>query len=621
MWDAMLKEEDDDEVEEDEEIEEEYERDPERSLEWKAIYDKGAAKNQDNCETSANKPENKHVSNDGNIDRERTGFVEDIGDFFARKGSHKPGSSSWRSIRFERVQSRDELSPEMKLKRNRLRKEALKILNNPGRRFTDSIRQAFLIMEDAGFHPSRVMYNLALKHLGQAGDLSRCMMLYERMKRNRIRPDAYTYGSLLNACAVAKDYRTALELQAEMTSQNAPHNIIIYNSLLKVFKEGGRIDLMEETFKRMCNDEEVALDVRSYSYMMEGYGKTGRVNKTIEVFDMIPEPDVYNCCALLQALGLAGNADEAIKFLRSMPERGVEPNINCFNTVLQIIARKQDSQRAVEFYVDILTSGDVKPNDVTFNTLVDMFAKAGDLVHAMEVVRTMKEEKVNINAITYTSLLNACAEALEPGLAETIFFQLQESGIVVDKYIASAFVKALVKSGQRRKAEKVLERSSVRNLTMYNIIIDSYAREARVGKVIRLLEAARKEGLRPDEVTYSSVVHCCALAKDGLTAKRYIEEIFDQRMKPSLHVLMSAMLAYLLDGRVDASREGKKIIAHMLSRGIIDDQLEPVLKRIWLVDRKFEVGKRKVLSRLRQSEQRGERMSSNAWRARRSART
>lgn len=119
-----------------------------------------------------------------------------------------------------------------------------------------------------------------------------------------------------------------------------------------------------------------------------------------------------------------------------------------------------------------------------------------------------------------------------------------------------------------------------------------------MGKVLRLYDDLQRVGLRPDKVTYSSILFCCTAARDGLTAKRFMEEIFDAGMRPSLHVLMSAIFAYLVDRRIDRHREGAVVLDHMLKRGLVDEGLAEALKRIWFDDGKFADGRQRVLAYL-----------------------
>ena len=68
----------------------------------------------------------------------------------------------------------------------------------------------------------------------------------------------------------------------------------------------------------------------------------------------------------------------------------------------------------------------LQPNEVTYSTLMDICGKGGQPSNAMELFEQMKEEGLQPNVVTYNSLMDICAKGGHPSKAMELFEQRKE---------------------------------------------------------------------------------------------------------------------------------------------------------------------------------------------------
>lgn len=81
-----------------------------------------------------------------------------------------------------------------------------------------------------------------------------------------------------------------------------------------------------------------------------------------------------------------------------------------------------------------------------------------------------------------------------------------------------------------------------KTVVTYNTVISACARSREVGMAKNLLNRMRKEGIRPNEVSFNSVIGACASTarwKDALTV---LDQCYrEPGVKPNIYIYTNAM--------------------------------------------------------------------------------
>jgi pentatricopeptide repeat protein len=84
-------------------------------------------------------------------------------------------------------------------------------------------------------------FNNVIWSAGNAGKLELSKKLFKEMlSTTNLRPNVYTYGSLVHACAKSKNYKQALLYLDAMKEENLTPNQIVFTSAMEACAEAGK---------------------------------------------------------------------------------------------------------------------------------------------------------------------------------------------------------------------------------------------------------------------------------------------------------------------------------------------------------------------------------------------
>ncbi|GJN17443.1 hypothetical protein PR202_gb04507 [Eleusine coracana subsp. coracana] len=146
-------------------------------------------------------------------------------------------------------------------------------------------------------------------------------------------------------------------------------------------------------------------DMHLGTSLIDCYAKAGRLDYASRVFAQIPEKNVMHYTAMICGLAAHLHNYEAVQLFEEMCEIRVHPNEMTFTAVLSACGQVGLVEKGREFFRLMVDRYGLEPNIHHYGCMVDLFAKAGQLEDAYEVIKTMKVEP---NVIIWTSLLVAC---------------------------------------------------------------------------------------------------------------------------------------------------------------------------------------------------------------------
>lgn len=109
--------------------------------------------------------------------------------------------------------------------------------------------------------------------------------------------------------------------------------------------------------------------------------------------------------AMICGMAMHLRSDEAIRLFEKMRWQGVQPNKMTFTAVLSACGHAGLVDQGRKFFKLMFEKYDLEPTIHHYGCMVDIFAKAGQLEDAYDVIKTMRVEP---NIIIWTSLLAAC---------------------------------------------------------------------------------------------------------------------------------------------------------------------------------------------------------------------
>nr|AGT16252.1 pentatricopeptide repeat-containing protein [Saccharum hybrid cultivar R570] len=139
--------------------------------------------------------------------------------------------------------------------------------------------------------------------------------------------------------------------------------------------------------------------------LIDCYAKNNRIDYTTRVFAQMTKRNVVHWTIMICGMVSQFCNIEAVHLFEEMCQRGVQPNEMTFTAVLSACVNAGLVEKGRELFKLMVDRYRLEPTIHHYGCMVDLYAKAGLLEDAYEVIKTMKVER---NVIIWTSLLAAC---------------------------------------------------------------------------------------------------------------------------------------------------------------------------------------------------------------------
>ncbi|KAM0049168.1 putative tetratricopeptide-like helical domain superfamily, DYW domain-containing protein [Helianthus debilis subsp. tardiflorus] len=285
------------------------------------------------------------------------------------------------------------------------------------------------------------------------------------MLRNGVRPNMFTYSSILQACsglpslrqihcsitkagldsdvfvrsALIDNYSKWGELSNALTVFNEmeTQDLIVWNSVIGAFAQNSDGDEALNLFKRMkrcgfladqatltsvlraCTGlallelgRQVHVHVLKYhrdlilsNALLDMYCKCGSMEDARFEFTRMVHKDVISWSTMLIGLAQNGFSHEAIEMFEKMTSSCTKPNYITMVGVLFACSHAGFVDKGRSYFQSMESVYGVKPGREHYGCMVDLLGRAGKLNEAVELIQNMESEP---DAVTWRTLLGAC---------------------------------------------------------------------------------------------------------------------------------------------------------------------------------------------------------------------
>lgn len=460
----------------------------------------------------------------------------------------------------------------------------------------DDAMTIFKSLDDAhlGYGPDLMSYNNIIWVLGNSGQLDAAKRVFSKLTTStNLKPNVYTYGSLLHGCAKAKAYKQALMLLDRMEEERITPNQVVFTSAMEACAEAGQhkdaIAVMSRMEKigmkpdlamvnaaiKACSlagamEEADALaqhlrslgsmDVLTYHTLMMGNTKLGRHHRVLALFDEAADSNtvldggIYSL-AMLSALN-SGLYQQVPKLAERAREEGVALTEASYTILMQALAEAGAGDQAVAC-LDAMEREGLRPNVISYAAAMAASRERPQVV--VELLERMKVQGCEPNTVVLTAAINSLSR--EGGqytdMAYAILADMERNGPEPNIYTYNTVTRAFAEQGRLREALQVLESIRRRGLepdryTFTNLLMaaartseveSSPGTESEVDtgsspstprdSVQEILKAMRAAGIQPDEISYGAAIDAHRRNNNSLRAVECLSDMHRSQIEPT----------------------------------------------------------------------------------------
>ncbi|MED6151319.1 hypothetical protein PIB30_081384 [Stylosanthes scabra] len=356
--------------------------------------------------------------------------------------------------------------------------------------------------------------------------------IFDRMQAK----DEVSWATIIAGYVYHSSFHEALQLLDKMKQKNIKMN---KGSVVNTLVAAAEMRNLEKG--KEVHDYALRLgimsDIAVATTVISMYTKCSELKKAKELFLSLEGKDSVAWSAFISALVQTGYPGEALSILQEMQHEGLKPDkvtlISLVSACAEIshsrlgksmhcYAIKSDMESDIStvtafvsmyircelFTYALKLFNRMRYKDVVaWNTLINGFAKYGDPYIALEMFHRLQLSGTQPDSGTIVGLVSACTRLNDLDFGICLHGTIEKGGLGSDIHVKVALMDMYAKSGSLFSAEKLFSLiKPARDEVYWNVMIAGYLHNGCTDKAISAFNQMRLENVRPNLVTFVSIL-------------------------------------------------------------------------------------------------------------------
>lgn len=276
--------------------------------------------------------------------------------------------------------------------------------------------------------------------------------LYCRMIEGQVKPNHFTFSSLLKACGNLSSPDIGEQVYNHAVKLGLAAVNCVANALISMYAKSGRMEDARKAFEFLFEKNLV-----SYNIIVDGYAKNSDSMEAFELYSQTEESgvgvDAFTFASLLSAAASIGAVGKGEEIHARLLKAGFQSNQSVCNALISMYSRCGNIEAALQVFNEMESR-----NIVSWTAIITGFAKHGFAKTALELFSQMLMAGIKPNEVTYVAVLSACSHV---GLADAGWKHFnsmsKEHGISPRMEHYACMVDLLGRSGHLEKAVEFIK--------------------------------------------------------------------------------------------------------------------------------------------------------------------
>lgn len=401
-----------------------------------------------------------------------------------------------------------------------------------------SLDDAFITFRTLPHH-NVVTLNTMMSACLQQGCTQEAACLFQQMLHQQIAPNIVTFVCIMKACSSMLDLCLGRIVHTYIV-ESSPHlSCLVINTLTDMYAKCGNLNDAQDVFNRSSKR-----DVVTWGVLISGFAQHGRCEESCKYFwRMLGEGLEADEAAFLGGLKACTGVGELglgrLVHAQIIASNG-EYDTSIANTLIDFYGKCGSFEDAYAVFANLK-----KRDKVTYNAMIAACAHYSQSQKSLHLFGEMVERDMLPTPITLACTISACTNVAALDYGKLIHNLFVEMGLEDDLYITNALVDMYGKCGSPQSALKVLNVSSDRDIVTWNAIIAGCAQHSMYRQANLYFEQMGRAGLKPDGITFLSLLSACAhagLAEEGRRLFDSMKRDFGLKLIPDHYSCMLDLL-------------------------------------------------------------------------------
>ncbi|XP_055836249.1 pentatricopeptide repeat-containing protein At2g27610 [Solanum dulcamara] len=403
--------------------------------------------------------------------------------------------------------------------------------------------------------------------------------MFDEMEDNK---NVVTWTSLLSGYSCNKLVDRALEVFRVMLVGGVKPNAFTFATVLGVLADKCVVEkgIQVHSMVIKCGFETITSVGNSLINM---YLKSGMVREATAVFEGMEDRNEVSWNGMIAGLVTNGLYSEALKLFHMMRLTGVELTRSIYVTAVKLCTNLKELVFARQLHGRVMKNGFYFDNNIRTALMVS-YTKCGEMDDAFKLFSMMHKFR---NVVSWTAMIGGYMQNNRPEQAANLFCQMKKDGIRPNDFtystvlaahpsispfqvhaevikteyqssptVGTALLDAYVKTGNTDEAAKVFEEIDEKDIIAWSAMLSGYAQKGDIQGAVRVFRQLVKNGVRPNEFTFSSVINACVTSMASVEqGKQFHCSVIKSGHSNALCVSSALVTMYAKRGNIESAYE------------------------------------------------------------------
>ncbi|KVI00577.1 Pentatricopeptide repeat-containing protein [Cynara cardunculus var. scolymus] len=387
------------------------------------------------------------------------------------------------------------------------------------------------------------LWNTIIRAMTHNGLFLEALDHYLKMRVLNIKPDTFTFPSVINSCACSGQSEIAKIVHQHVLVLGFGSDLYISNALIDMYARLYSLDIARRVFDGMSKR-----DVVSWNSLVSGYSAHEEWEEALEAFYQSRTagvtPDSFMVTSILPACSGLGVIMDGQMVHGLSVKLGIDIDTRVCNSLLSVYFKSNNLKESDRVFNEMAVR-----DTITWNTIITGYSQACLYQESIKLFMEMLNEH-KPDLLTVTSVLGACSHIEDLKSGKFVHNYMAVNGYECHTTASNILIDMYVKCGNLPAAREIFNKMKSRDLTSWNSLINGIIKAAQYEEALATF-GAMKMDTKPDFVTYVTILPVCVLLRSIKLAKELHCETIKSGFNASVIVKNALIDVYAKSGKMD----------------------------------------------------------------------
>ncbi|KAI5083589.1 hypothetical protein GOP47_0003332 [Adiantum capillus-veneris] len=330
----------------------------------------------------------------------------------------------------------------------------------------------------------------------------KALVLFQQLLADvSIFPNEVSSVSVLNACANLKNLEAGRLVHAFMIDSGLDTRSFIGHALVNMYNKCDDFEDADRVFRIMH-----CAEVATWTVLINGHAKQGLLDEACQLFRQMEceglIPDEVTFAGILVVCTLSTSLHEGRRVHVALVVLGLSSSLILESSLIDMYCKCNSIDDAFRVF-----NRREKQNIASCNAMVLGCARHGLVEEAFRLYHKMLDYS---NHVTFVSILKVCATIGDVERGKGIHMDIIWRGFDINLPVGNALIDFYLNCNRPEDARRVFDRLPDKDIVSWTEMITGCIRSERVNEGNDLFRKMELEGLRPNEITFLSMITACS---------------------------------------------------------------------------------------------------------------